>query len=125
MNRSVSGLGNGAIYLLRLPTGHQVSVLCSKQTGLQNAVWGEVVVFLAFGIWKHMFAFAKRQAVSIILPGRVREPECSWRKSEEEAEEKNRGYLQHTYTVSFVAQLCQAFAGDTDVGSGESLLLGL
>lgn len=60
MNRSVSGLGNGAIYLLRLPTGHQVSVLCSKQTGLQNAVWGEVVVFLAFGIWKHMFAFAKR-----------------------------------------------------------------
>lgn len=39
MNRSVSSPGNGAIYPLRLPTGHQVSLLCSKQTGLQMQFW--------------------------------------------------------------------------------------
>ena len=35
MNRSVSAPDSGAIYLLRLPTGLQVSLLCSKQTGWQ------------------------------------------------------------------------------------------
>lgn len=58
MNRSVSGPGNGAIYPLRLPTGRQVSL---QQAGrLANAVSGRNVLLLAFGIWKHMFAFAKR-----------------------------------------------------------------
>lgn len=68
------------------------------------------VLLLGFGIWKHMFAFAKRYPVSILLPGTVRKAECGWRKSEEEAEEEkknNKGYLQHT--LSFVAQLCQGF----------------
>lgn len=51
----------------------------------------------------------------------VRKAERSWRKSEEEAEKKVK-VISDIHTVSFVAQLCQAFAGDTDVGSGESLL---
>lgn len=47
-------------------------------------------MLLGFGIWKHMFAFAKRYPVSVLLPGTVRKAECGWRKSEEEAEEEKK-----------------------------------
>lgn len=58
MNSSVSSPGNGAIYPPRLPVGLQVSRLCTKQAGLQMQFWGKQ--FAPFGIWEHMFAFAKR-----------------------------------------------------------------
>lgn len=67
--------------------------------------------------------FAKRYPVSVILPGTVRKAECGWTKSEEEAEERKKkkrlspAYTQFHLLLNFV----RASAGDTDVGSGESL----
>lgn len=54
------------------------------------------------------------------LPGVVMTAECGWRKL---GDSRGRKVTYSVHTVSFVAQLRHAFDGDTDVGSGESLLL--
>lgn len=57
----------------------------------------------------------------MVSPGSVRKAKCGWRKSEEEQKREIK-VISDIDAVSSVAQLCQAFAGDTDVGSGESPL---
>lgn len=59
MNRSVSGPDSGAIYLLRPPQAFRF--LCFTASGPAGKyIYGRNTVLLAFGIWRHMFAFAKR-----------------------------------------------------------------
>lgn len=43
-------------------------------------------------------------------------------ENQRKKQKKKLKVISDIHTVSLVAQLCQAFADDTDVGSGESLL---
>lgn len=121
MNRSVSGPGNGAIYPLRLPIGHQVSLLCSKQTSLQMQFWEKrfCSLLLAFGsiclpkgiqLASSYLALLEKQNVA----GRNRRRR---QKREKKKKRLSPAYTQFHLLLNFV----RASAGDTDVGSGESL----
>lgn len=88
---------------------------------LANTFRGETLCFL----------FLASGGICLLLPKGRRSASSylAWLEKQKRAGENQRKkqkkklkVISDIHTVSFVAQLCQAFAGDTDVGSGESLL---
>lgn len=86
-----------------------------------KAVWGETLcsLSLAFGSICLLLPKGRQSAASYLAQ---LEKQNVAGENQRMKQKKKVKVISNIHTVSFVAQLGQAFAGDTDVGSVESLL---
>lgn len=88
---------------------------------LANIFRGETLCFLLLASGSICLLLPKgRQSASSYLAQLEKQKGAG--ENQRKKQKKKLKVISDIHTVSFVAQLCQAFADDTDVGSGESLL---